>query len=446
MKKVFLILCLLSACIASFANRAGAEWSYQIPTEENFQGKEIIVLPDSSISVFRTITLGNIDTVHILRLTSNGEFIEDIETQISETATDHIQIMDVAHSPGYYILVMYSAIYKISEDGVTIWENNLAELNYPNFRTVKISSSETYLIGGTGSTEHGTMVFELTNQSDLIWNHTYFESNNQAYVSSIIEVGEFYYATGMINEGASWAITFQYNMSGEQLVTSLYYHYSYSEDYTPQFAKYDNNNIWYINETRINKRDSLGNYSDHDEFEINYKDIFVTNESKLWLQSDNSIIKLDPSNQYQEISRFESENITKMTQSHDGKPLIIRRVGDIPFQGSDFYIEKIDENLTIDELYNLDLDSFNLTNHPNPFNPTTTISYSLAESQKVELEIYNIRGQLVRTLVNSNQPAGKNSVVWNGTNDNNNPVSSGIYFSRLKTSEVTQSKKLMLLK
>lgn len=93
-----------------------------------------------------------------------------------------------------------------------------------------------------------------------------------------------------------------------------------------------------------------------------------------------------------------------------------------------------------------DLPGISFSNYPNPFNPTTTISFSLATAQNIELEIYNIRGQLVRTLVKSQQPAGKNSVVWNGTDDSNNPVSSGIYFSRLRTYSVTQSKKLMLLK
>ena len=85
-------------------------------------------------------------------------------------------------------------------------------------------------------------------------------------------------------------------------------------------------------------------------------------------------------------------------------------------------------------------------NYPNPFNPTTTISYSVKTSGPVQLEIYNILGQKVTTLVNDNIPAGNHSVTWNGTDGNNRIVASGIYFYRMKAGKYTGTKKMIMMK
>jgi len=85
-------------------------------------------------------------------------------------------------------------------------------------------------------------------------------------------------------------------------------------------------------------------------------------------------------------------------------------------------------------------------NYPNPFNPSTTISFTLAQSENVKLSIYNVKGQVVKTLINSQQEAGRHSVVWNGDDDYLNKVASGIYFYRLETSAGRQTKRMILMK
>ena len=86
-------------------------------------------------------------------------------------------------------------------------------------------------------------------------------------------------------------------------------------------------------------------------------------------------------------------------------------------------------------------------NYPNPFNPTTTISFSVTQTSPfVNLEIYNIKGQKVKTLINDILPPGNHSVVWNGKNDNNENVSSGIYFYRITAGNFTDTKKCVILK
>ena len=86
-------------------------------------------------------------------------------------------------------------------------------------------------------------------------------------------------------------------------------------------------------------------------------------------------------------------------------------------------------------------------NYPNPFNPATTIKYALPQAADVELTVYNVVGQEVRTLVAEQQSAGRYVVEWDATNDNGHSLSSGMYFYRLAVGgEFLEVKKMLLLK
>ena len=85
-------------------------------------------------------------------------------------------------------------------------------------------------------------------------------------------------------------------------------------------------------------------------------------------------------------------------------------------------------------------------NYPNPFNPSTTISYHLNMPRSVNISVYNIKGQLIKVLVNEGMEAGNNSVVWNGDDTSGKSVSSGIYFYKMETEFGIDIKKMLLLK
>jgi hypothetical protein len=85
-------------------------------------------------------------------------------------------------------------------------------------------------------------------------------------------------------------------------------------------------------------------------------------------------------------------------------------------------------------------------NFPNPFNPETEIRYFLPKDARVELVIYNILGERVKTLVNRFQTAGPKSIHWDGTSDSGKSVASGIYFCRLKAGEFEACNKMLLLR
>jgi hypothetical protein len=84
-------------------------------------------------------------------------------------------------------------------------------------------------------------------------------------------------------------------------------------------------------------------------------------------------------------------------------------------------------------------------NYPNPFNPETTISYDIKDAGNVRLDVFNVKGQLVRTLVNADQASGRYRVVFNGRDNNGNPLSSGIYLYRFTTGTYSNTRKMMLM-
>ena len=85
-------------------------------------------------------------------------------------------------------------------------------------------------------------------------------------------------------------------------------------------------------------------------------------------------------------------------------------------------------------------------NFPNPFNPNTTISYELPGTVKVDLAIFNIRGQFIKSLVRQIQQAGSYSTKWDGTNESGYYEPSGLYIYRLKTGNTIKSLKMILIR
>jgi hypothetical protein len=85
-------------------------------------------------------------------------------------------------------------------------------------------------------------------------------------------------------------------------------------------------------------------------------------------------------------------------------------------------------------------------NYPNPFNPNTTIYFDLHENTNVRLEVFNIRGQVVRTLANNHFEAGRHFIIWDGTDNSGRSAASGIYFYRLDTMQHSETRKMIMIK
>lgn len=90
--------------------------------------------------------------------------------------------------------------------------------------------------------------------------------------------------------------------------------------------------------------------------------------------------------------------------------------------------------------------TLNASNFPNPFNPETTISYDISRQGQVSVDIYNLKGQKVKSLLNENQEVGQHKIIWQGDNDKGKQVSSGTYFYKIKSGEDEIVNKMLLVK
>ncbi|MEA2096301.1 MAG: T9SS type A sorting domain-containing protein [Candidatus Cloacimonadota bacterium] len=139
--------------------------------------------------------------------------------------------------------------------------------------------------------------------------------------------------------------------------------------------------------------------------------------------------------------RSENQNISSYNCVTSSKPDIIMKQLSTKDKDDAWFINLREGSEVIPEII-----EFSASNYPNPFNPTTTISYSLPLEGEVSLNIYNVKGQLVRQLIDGSQPEGHYEVVWNGKDSNEKSVSSGIYFYKLSTKDDTIMKKMLMLK
>ena len=100
----------------------------------------------------------------------------------------------------------------------------------------------------------------------------------------------------------------------------------------------------------------------------------------------------------------------------------------------------------VDDFFNRPKNFQMAQNYPNPFNPATVISYTLEKSGWVELEVFNLLGEKVKTLVSTDQRAGRHQENWDGKDESGRSVSSGLYLYRLRLENVAQTKKMMLVR
>jgi hypothetical protein len=85
-------------------------------------------------------------------------------------------------------------------------------------------------------------------------------------------------------------------------------------------------------------------------------------------------------------------------------------------------------------------------NYPNPFNPSTSIAFSVKEASLVQLSIYNLHGQEVRTLANGNYASGKYAITWDGKDNSGQILPSGVYLYKLRVNGFAQTRKMIFMK
>ncbi|MCL2065179.1 MAG: T9SS type A sorting domain-containing protein [Candidatus Cloacimonetes bacterium] len=133
--------------------------------------------------------------------------------------------------------------------------------------------------------------------------------------------------------------------------------------------------------------------------------------------------------------------VTGMFVFPEKNKLIIRKWSGVYVYDIDYTVSEYDpiDNISIAR-------SELLGNYPNPFNPETNIRFSLLEAGDVVIDVYNIRGQRVRRLLDEYRDRGEHNVVWNGLDETGRELGSGVYFYRMNTNDFTETRRMLLLK
>jgi hypothetical protein len=221
----------------------------------------------------------------------------------------------------------------------------------------------------------------------------------------------------------------------------------------------DGNEIWEADGVEVIVQNSNQHapylVSDGTDFMVFWEDYATGDESELLAQmlDENGVIEPTwPSTGLTICSELKNQNAPKAVNDGEYSYVIwedTRSSGKTDIYN--VYLQKVDLiHVGVDDPQINHPGNELMQNYPNPFNPTTNIDFSLKNDSFVSLNIYNIKGQKVKTLVTDEMQAGNHSVVWNGTNDSGKSVSSGIYFSSFDTNDengdYTSVKKMILLK
>ncbi|MDP8268912.1 MAG: T9SS type A sorting domain-containing protein [Candidatus Tenebribacter davisii] len=290
---------------------------------------------------------------------------------------------------------------------------------------VKQTADEGFIISGNQGTSSGASrkawLIKTNENGYELWNQTYYEEGYETtghYVSLIPNGG--YIVTGLALETGSSnqdIVLFRTDESG--------------------------NEIWY---QKIDKGEMDNAYS----VEVTNNGRFIlcgyTNQQSL---VDGLVINIDEDGDEMWsiiIGGNPQDWLKSIKQTIDGGYIIAGETYGYGAGAGDFWLVKlgVETGLENNIIAN---DEFQLRNHPNPFNPNTTIKFSILSESIVNITVFNIKGQKIKSLLNDQISAGEHSIVWNGEDDSGKKISSGVYLYKLNVNGKTEAvKKCLLLK
>ena len=208
----------------------------------------------------------------------------------------------------------------------------------------------------------------------------------------------------------------------------------------------DNNNVKWFGTTK-----SLYSYDDiewrnHSTENVSFKyiyNMFVDESNVIWMLKSGKLLTYDGVSQVEYAENLSGISM-HLTIDNNGLLWIAginnNGSGGIVYINKDAVLSSVVDEQALPTAVSIS------ANYPNPFNPSTTINFTLDRSGYTSLVIYNIMGQSVRELIAGQMNAGIHSVKWNGRDDSGNAVSSGVYISRLNMGKQVAAKRLMLMK
>lgn len=373
------------------------------------------------------------------------EFMETNGYQVEFTNTNDGGYLSI----GYQWFTYDSYMIKRDSEGNTEWA-------IPYNTDIGVQAIRTLLDGNivmAGRSDYKAALRKITPEGETLWTQTYDVGNSIAYSLSITSEGGVI-LTGKINEDDNDVLVIKTDANGDSIwcwTTN-----EHDDDKGKCAIEYADQSIYVGGESDNVRNTGLLWHLDQSG---NLIESFSLEQFSLWgvtsiincsddniVMRGNRLVKVncDIEEIWNEPINPYSTGDKNFIELDSGGFVCISRID----HGSEIALEKTNNTGQIVSINNNEIPFYNFTlnNYPNPFNPTTTISFSIPEESKVVLSIFNIKGQKIKSLLSDQIPAGEHSIVWNGEDFNGKKVSSGIYLYKLKTENHEETKKMILMK
>lgn len=392
----------------------------------------------------------------------NSNFQNSFRLYPGNLNTPLIQLFTTSKNDNSVWIKSYNSIFKLHNGewtefnsdniGLNIFDITDIAMDYDNnFWAFQLSSSYTRFIKFDG--QNWTIFSSLNDYSIISLTSLCFDHNNRPWMIAngklaYFENNQINYISGIYttirselsidNQNNIWFATPQGIICYKQETNHLYNYLNNPS--INQVVALTPNNIYYSTNICLYHQDEhiLHTY----EFYPNYN-FSIDKQNNVWALSNTNLKKL-VNNQFHLVDIPYYSNYWNDPFSNS---ISINSYNNKYILANSHFIVYNEDNVVANDNISISLPASHITNFPNPFNPSTTIEYNLQNNEEnLVLSIYNIKGQLVKTLFKGNQTAGKHQISWDGKNEENNSISSGIYFMRLQYHNKTDIHKMLLMK
>lgn len=401
---------------------------------------------------------------YLMKTDSDGNFLwakKDTVSWIDETESSaFVQTDDGGFLSAVYSLWGGTALIKRNNEGNREWVSNCGDLY---IHSMDKTNDGNIILGGR---MNGLPAIRKINQNaEIDWEYTYYLSGSgNGSVQSITKTSDGgYAATGYTSGNGFDIFVLKVDSSGDSLWTQTFDGYGLFDQGNRILETFDSNILvcgFYDYSAPIykfgflSKLDFDGDIMFSHQFEgWNIRSCVQAQDSNYIIFSGRALLKTNDLGDtlWYNVLPYSSLNCEpgneKSIQSIDTGYICVsidRISGQdyiVLYKTNESGIVTVSDNIIFFE------NNWNLRNYPNPFNPSTTISFNIYEPAKVELDIFNIKGQKIKTVVDTRLEKGIHEVVWNGRNEHNKSIASGVYFYKLRVSGRDYSiKKCLMLK
>jgi len=336
-------------------------------------------------------------------------------------------------------MIMYTGfVIKRNCDGEKLWEIGMADFNIKNI--IKLDSTSFAIIGSINDSDLAA-IRKIDNMGNTIWTKEFQMGATWSWLLNGIPTSDNCFAF-IGSRYYDWSSSDSFTLKIEASGDSIWSHID-TNNFNKWIFESSANDLLILSSEEIKKLDLNGNVINTVEGDYDYG-IDLPNENNFLVRNDEY-----GNPQHFDLFKFDY-NLNNLWSTDEYFRFYFKKLQDEGFLFySDCSFHLIRTNEEFVSVPNELIPDFvcNLKNYPNPFNPMTTIEFTIQNNSNIELIIYNIKGQQIKVLAKNEFIEGQHSIIWNGIDESNNSVSSGIYYYKLDVNGRTEVvKKCLLLK